>query len=93
MAKSKKRKQTAPFSDQDQQTTEQSQEEKPQRFAWIPLWGWILIFLVPLVISEYMFYVVGRWPSMILFPVAWIGFWVIIMRRSGWAILKKRKDG
>lgn len=51
-----------------------------------------MIFLVPLVISELMFYRVGRGVSMILFPLAWIGFWVAIMQRSGWSILRKRKE-
>jgi hypothetical protein len=51
-----------------------------------------LIFVVPLVLSEFMFYRVGRWPSMIIFPVAWIGLWVTLMQRSGWPILKKRRE-
>jgi hypothetical protein len=67
-------------------------EEKRCKFSWIPLWGWILIFIMPLVISEYMFYQVGRTVNMILFPLAWVGFWFIIMQRSGWSILKKRKE-
>jgi len=65
-------------------------EEQADQFGWIPLWGWILIFLVPLALSEYMFYVADRKPSMILFAVAWIGFWVTIMHRSGWPIIKRR---
>jgi hypothetical protein len=60
-------------------------------FQWIPLWGWILIFLVPLLVSEFMFWNVRRTFSMILFPVAWTGFWYVMMQRSGWAILKHRK--
>jgi hypothetical protein len=47
---------------------------------------------VPLVVSEVMFYMVGRTVNMILFPLAWVGFWFIIMQRSGWPILKKRKE-
>jgi hypothetical protein len=66
--------------------------EGKRKFDWIPLWGWILIFIVPLVISEVMFYQVGRTFNMILFPLAWVGFWFIIMQRSGWPILKKRKE-
>ncbi len=69
-----------------------SSEERPRRFTWIPLWGWVLIFLLPLLASEFMFYRAGRWLSMILFPIAWIGFWVTMMHRSGWVILKRRKD-
>ena len=79
MAKSKKRRKN-------------EQEERASQFDWIPRWGWILIFVVPLVLSEFMFYMADRRISMILFLVAWIGFWVAIMWRSGWAILKKRND-
>jgi len=68
------------------------EEPRRRKFGWVPLWGWILIFIVPLVISEYMFYQVGRTVNMILFPLAWVGFWFIIMQRSGWPILKKRKE-
>jgi hypothetical protein len=66
-------------------------EESPRKFGWIPLWAWGLIFLVPLIFSEYMFYMVGRVLNMILFPVVWIAFWIVIMQRSGWPILKNRK--
>lgn len=90
MAKSKKKKKTTRPTQKPQSPT-QSQEEQPRKFAWIPLWGWLLIFLLPLIMSEYMFYVAGRTFSMILFPVAWIGFWIALMQRSGWPIFKKRK--
>jgi hypothetical protein len=56
-----------------------------------PLWMWFLIFLLPLVASELMFYIGGRKLSMFLFPVVWIGFWVALLQRSGWAIFKKQK--
>ncbi len=62
-----------------------------RKFGWVPLWVWIVIFIMPLVISEYMFYAVGRTVNMILFPLAWIGFWYIIMQRSGWPILKRKE--
>jgi len=94
MAKSKKRQKKKRPSSQSQQATPgtKDQEVRIRLFDQIPLWGWILIFLVPLIASEYMFYRVGRWPSMIVFPLAWIGFWAAMMQRSGWPILKKRKD-
>jgi hypothetical protein len=57
-----------------------------------PLWFWILIFLLPLIASELMFYIAGRWISMILFLVAWVGFWVAILHRSGWAIFKRQEN-
>jgi hypothetical protein len=61
-------------------------------FQWIPLWGWVLIFLLPLLMSEFMFWKVGKTFSMILFPIAWVGFWYAMMQRSGWPILKRRKS-
>jgi hypothetical protein len=94
MAKSKKRQKKKPPLSQTQQTTprtqRQHQEEQSGQFGWIPLWGWILIFFGPLALSEFMFYRAGRTVSMVLFPVAWIGFWITIMHRSGWPIIKKR---
>jgi hypothetical protein len=39
-----------------------------------------------------MFWNVGRTLSMILFPIAWTGFWYVMMQRSGWPILKNRKS-
>jgi hypothetical protein len=68
------------------------QEDQTSQFGWIPLWGWGLIFLVPLILSEFMFYRADRKVSMVLFLVAWTGFWVAMMHRSGWAILKKNKE-
>lgn len=98
MRKSKKREKRAPCPGRNQRAASQpespqpqDQEEQSRKFGWIPLWGWVLIFLVPLVSSEFMFYRAGRGVSMILFPVAWIGFWVVVMRQSGWPILKRRK--
>jgi hypothetical protein len=93
MAKSKKRRKEKSPANPKQRTTPrtQDQEEQPGRFGWVPLWGWILIFLAPLVISEFMFYRAGRRVSMILFPLAWIGFWVAMMQRAGWPIFRKRK--
>jgi hypothetical protein len=95
MAKSKKRQKKKQPSKQGQQATPGTRDQEEQRirlFDQIPLWGWILIFLVPLIASEFMFYQAGRLPSMIIFPLAWIGFWAAMMQRSGWPILKKRKD-
>jgi len=88
------KKQRTKTSDLGQPDSAQSHEKQkqPRRFGWIPLWGWVLIFVVPLVISEYMFYVAGKRFSMILFPLAWVGFWATMMQRSGWQILQKRND-
>ena len=70
---------------------EKEEQQTSPMFQWIPLWAWILIFLLPLLISEFMFWNVGRTLSMILFPIAWTGFFYVMMARSGWAILKRRK--
>jgi hypothetical protein len=67
-------------------------EAQARPFSWIPPWGWVLIFLVPLLLSEYMFYRVGRTASMIIFPLAWVAFWITLMQRSGWAVLKRRQE-
>ena len=90
MTKSKKRQKKKPPS--TPRVQRQGQEEQTNQFGWIPLWGWILIFVAPLAMSEFMFYRAGRTVSMILFPVAWIGFWITIMHRSGWPIIKKRDE-
>jgi hypothetical protein len=91
MAK-RKRQQNKALPSTGQEAAPRAEEERRRKFGWIPLWGWILIFIMPLAISEGMFYVAGRIPNMILFPLAWIGFWIIVMSRSGWPILKKRKE-
>jgi hypothetical protein len=78
--------------DKEEELQNKEQEAPASRFDWIPRWGWVLIFLVPLLSSEFMFYMAGRKLSMILFPLAWVGFWVAMMWRSGWQILKKREE-
>jgi hypothetical protein len=88
----KKRKKRQSQPDQNQPAVPQPQTEPPRKFTWMPLWGWILLFLLPLIFSEFMFYMAGRVFSMIAFPIAWIGFWFTLMHRSGWAILKKKKE-
>ena len=91
MAKRKKQV-TARLPSTEPEAAPPPEEKRGRKFGWIPLWGWILIFIVPLVISEYMFYQVGRTVNMILFPLAWVGFWYIIMQRAGWPIFRKRKE-
>ncbi|HEX2988551.1 MAG TPA: hypothetical protein VHS06_10315 [Chloroflexota bacterium] len=63
-----------------------------KNFRGIPLWGWILIFLLPLVMSEFMFSRAGRTSSAILFPIVWIAFWFVMMMRFGWPMFKKDKE-
>ncbi|HEX9116676.1 MAG TPA: hypothetical protein VGA61_11455 [Anaerolineae bacterium] len=55
----------------------------PDKTGWrrLPIWVWALIFIMPLVGSELMFYVSGRTANMVLFPLAWVGFWVAIAFR------------
>jgi hypothetical protein len=72
---------------------EDNTEHTPSRLERIPLWGWILIFVLPLVSSEYMFYAAKRLFSLVAFPIAWIVFWILIMNRSGWSLFRKGKRG
>lgn len=97
MSSKKKQRKKKPPSELQRQAASRTQsqeepEEQSSQYEWIPFWGWILIFLVPLALSEYMFYVADRRPSMILFAVAWIGFFVTIMHRAGWPIIKRRSE-
>jgi hypothetical protein len=55
---------------------------RPQPAYWIRL----LVFLIPLIASEFMFYRIGRGWSLIVFPVAWLGYWYFQMRRGGWNV-------
>lgn len=70
----------------------QQQTETDVAFQWIPIWGWAIIFLVPLILSEFMFWKVGKVVNMILFPIAWIGFFYVMMERAGWPMLKSRQS-
>ncbi len=54
--------------------------QPPQR----PWWFWAAIIVLPLVMSEIMFYMAGRRLSMIIFPFIWVGFWMAIGYRAGW---------
>lgn len=56
----------------------------PKKTGWqrFPIWAWVLIFILPLALSEYMFYVGGRTATMVMFPIAWIGFWATMWYRS-----------
>ncbi len=56
----------------------------PPRTGWrrFPIWAWALIFVVPLVLSEFMFYQAGRTVNMVLFPIVWAGFWAALWYRS-----------
>lgn len=56
----------------------------PRKTGWqqLPTWAWVLVFILPLALSEYMFYMGGRTANMVMFPIAWIGFWITIWYRS-----------
>ncbi len=56
---------------------------KPTKTGWqrLPPWAWVLVFFLPLALSEYMFYMGGRTASMVMFPIAWVGFWITIWYR------------
>ena len=65
---------------------------RPDPFTRLPLWAWLLLFIVPLVLSELMFYRVGRTFSLIAFPILWLSFWAALLRRAGRPILKRRRE-
>jgi amino acid transporter len=72
--------------------TEDTKNEETFRnkYSWIPIWGWVLIFLLPLLFSEYMFYVAGRIPTMVVFPFAWVGFWYFTFWQRRKDIFRKK---
>jgi hypothetical protein len=74
------------------QPTQPESTKSVTQYAWMPLWGWVLLFVGPLLLSEYMFYRVGRSFSMVVFPLAWCGFWGWMLYRSDWAILRRSKQ-
>lgn len=60
-----------------------SPKRQPPRY-WIRL----AVFLVPLILSELMFWRAGRLWEIIIFPVAWVGFFYFQMKRGGWNVFK-----
>ncbi len=65
-------------------------KDEIQESEGFPVWVWWALFLLPLIASEFMFYIGGRGWSMLIFPIAWIGFWYTVMDRAGWPILPER---
>ena len=63
------------------------------RTGWqqLPTWAWVLVFVLPLALSEYMFYMGGRTANMVMFPIVWIGFWTTIWYRSGPNVTSSRR--
>jgi len=51
-------------------------------------WIRLSVFLVPLLLSEIMFWHAGRLWEVIIFPIAWVGFFYFQMRRGGWNVFK-----
>jgi hypothetical protein len=43
---------------------------------------------VPLILSELMFWRAGRLWEIIIFPIAWVGFFYFQMKRGGWNVFK-----
>ena len=76
----------------NKEKTKDPKNKEPSRnkYSRIPVWGWVLIFLLPLLFSEYMFYVAGRIPTMIAFPIAWVGFWYFTFWQKRKEIFKKK---
>lgn len=51
-------------------------------------WIRLSVFLVPLVLSEIMFWHAGRLWEIIAFPIAWVAFFYFQMKRGGWNVFK-----
>jgi hypothetical protein len=51
-------------------------------------WVRLAVFFVPLILSEIMFWKVGRVWNAVIFPVVWIAFFYFQMKRGGWNIFK-----
>jgi len=62
---------------------ESAPKKQPPRY-WIRL----SVFLVPLILSELMFWRAGRLWEIIIFPIAWVGFFYFQMKRGGWNVFR-----
>ncbi|RIE11536.1 hypothetical protein [Candidatus Cryosericum hinesii] len=51
-------------------------------------WVRLAVFLVPLILSEIMFWHVGRTWNLVIFPVAWVAYFYFQMKRGGWNVFK-----
>jgi|GEM_PF-889194 len=59
------------------------QKKQPPRY-----WVRLAVFLVPLILSEIMFWKGGRPWNAVIFPIAWVAFFYFQMKRGGWNIFK-----
>ena len=59
-----------------------SQKKQPR--YWIRL----AVFLVPLILSEFMFLNVGKRLNAVIFPVVWVAFFYFQMKRGGWNVFR-----
>ncbi len=84
MSKGRRERETATAAAQADANQKAAATKAPPRTGWqrFPIWAWALIFVVPLVLSEFMFYQAGRMFNMVLFPIVWAGFWVALWYRS-----------
>jgi hypothetical protein len=63
--------------------------KRPNRLARMARWQFALIFLIPLLLAEYLFYRGGRPISMAIFPFLWVGFWAALFYANNWEPLRE----
>jgi len=51
-------------------------------------WVRLAVFLVPLILSEIMFWHVGRRWNLVIFPVVWVAYFYFQMKRGGWNVFR-----
>ncbi len=66
--------------------------ERPNRLARMKKWQFALLFIIPFILAEVLFYFGGRPVSMMIFPFLWVGFWAALLWANDWVPLKKPKS-
>ena len=66
--------------------------KRPNKLKTMSRRTFALLFFIPFILGEILLYTGGRTASMVIFPVAWVGFWAALLYTSDWAPLVKRKE-
>ena len=65
--------------------------KRPNKLARLSKWQFALLFIIPFILAEMLFFFGGRPVSMVLFPFLWVGFWAALLWANDWSPLKKTK--
>lgn len=65
--------------------------QRPNRLAKMSKRGFALLFIIPFILAELLFYFGERQFSMMLFPFLWVGFWAALLWANDWVPLRKPK--